>query len=179
MASKYPDLVEILAKTVKSEILAEKRSTIRDLDMFVLDNSLRESTVGQLRGHTLDNKRYILKEVKECGFKHIIVAAFSHTPRVDDAFVDELAKEEDTDSTYSYYAFSEIGEGCSKEGFPVGLKKMEQHKLRNPIFEIDLAAPGVTTEHMCNLLQKRIDYTYEKLAPNSKIFVNLRDLPLQ
>lgn len=176
MASKYPDLVEIIAKTEKSEILAEKRSTIRDLDMFVLDNSLRESTVGQLRGHTLDNKRLILEEVKRCGFKHIIVAAFSHTPRVDDAFVDELAKE-DADTTY--YAFSEIGEGCGKEEFPVGLKKMEQHKLRNPIFEIDLAAPGVTTEHMCNLLQKRIDYTYEKLAPNSKIFVNLRDLPLQ
>ena len=43
---------------VKADITEgkEKRQALRDLDCFVLDNSLRESTVGQLRGHTLENK---------------------------------------------------------------------------------------------------------------------------
>ena len=34
----------------------EKLKQLKELDLFVLDNSLRESTVGQLRGHTIENK---------------------------------------------------------------------------------------------------------------------------
>lgn len=65
-----------------------------NLDLFVLDNSLRESTVGALRGHTLENKWSILEEVKKCGFKNIIISAFSHAPRVDDTFVKQLSERE-------------------------------------------------------------------------------------
>jgi hypothetical protein len=48
---KYEKKVEL-----KQEILREKK-------LFVLDNSLRESTVGQLRGHTIENKWKIYEEV--------------------------------------------------------------------------------------------------------------------
>ena len=41
------------------EEFGDRRKTLKDLDLFVLDNSLRETTVGQLRGHTLGNKRKI------------------------------------------------------------------------------------------------------------------------
>ena len=34
----------------------EQLKQLKELDHFVLDNSLRESTVGQLRGHTVENK---------------------------------------------------------------------------------------------------------------------------
>ena len=34
----------------------QKLTRLRDLDFFILDNSIRESTVGQLRSHTLENK---------------------------------------------------------------------------------------------------------------------------
>lgn len=178
-AREFSDLHKVIED--ETEKAAEMRRTLRNLDMFVLDNSLRESTVGQLRGHTLENKRTILAEVKKCGFKHIIVSAFSHVPRVDDYFVKELSEQESDDMS-CYYAFTEIGEGINKQDMPVGLKKMEEYKIRNPIFEIDLAkcdecGDDNYTQIICNLLKKRIDYTYENLASDAKIFVNLRDFP--
>ena len=41
----------------------EKKKKLRQMELFVLDNSLRESTVGQLRGHTIDNKWKIYEQV--------------------------------------------------------------------------------------------------------------------
>ena len=35
---------------------ATKRQVLKDLDLFVMDNSLRKSTVGQLKEHTLEGK---------------------------------------------------------------------------------------------------------------------------
>ena len=53
---------------MKDELSAEthKRKKLRESELFVLDNSLRESTVGQLRGHTLENKWKIYEEVGNC-----------------------------------------------------------------------------------------------------------------
>ena len=41
----------------------DKRKALRQMELFVLDNSLRESTVGQLRGHTIENKWKIYGQV--------------------------------------------------------------------------------------------------------------------
>ena len=164
----------------------EKRRALRDLDVFVLDNSIRESTVGQLRGHTLENKMKIYEEVKKCGFKNIVVASFSHTPRVDDAFVQKLVDQ--GEDTNTLIAFSEVTESVKEgaldvETIPVALRKMKELKLKNPIFEIDLLDSHVdwkkkfTIEDMCQLLLKRINWTYENLSQDARIFFNLRDFP--
>ena len=65
--------------------------------------------MGQLRGHTLENKWAIYNEVKKMGFKDVVVAAFSHMTRVDDAFVKELM--EKVEDRSGLWAFSEITEG--------------------------------------------------------------------
>ena len=85
-------LKEIM-KDVNDNLAKEKkkRARLKDLDLIVLDNSLRESTVGQLRGHTLENKRRIYDEVRKCGFQFKIVAAYSHMTRVDDYWVAAIA----------------------------------------------------------------------------------------
>ena len=82
------------ATNMKKQVSKKKRKleSLKTLDCFVMDNSLRESTVGQLRGHTLENKLNIYEEVKKCGFKHIIVASFAHMTRVDDFFLKEEMK---------------------------------------------------------------------------------------
>ena len=41
----------------------DKRRVLSKMKLFVLDNSLRESTVGQLRGHTIENKWKIYEQV--------------------------------------------------------------------------------------------------------------------
>ena len=43
----------------------EKRKVFRKhVELFVLDNSLRESTVGQLRGHSIENKWKISRTMR-------------------------------------------------------------------------------------------------------------------
>ncbi len=172
--SDYADLTAIIARNVAEA--QGKRSVLKNLDLFVLDNSLRESTVGQLRGHTIDNKWGILEAVKNCGFKNIIVSAFSHVPRVDDMFVSQLSQKEQDMSPY--YAFTEIGEGEGLQDTPVGMRKMKEHRIENPVIEIDLATGDAErNKNIYDLLKKRIDYAYENLAAKPKIFVNLRDFP--
>ena len=139
----------------------EKRQVLRNLEFFMLDNSIRESTVGQLRGHTVENKLKIYEEVKKCGFKHIVVASFSHMTRVDDVFVKHLMdRGEDLDTMYSFSEVTEsIKEGVPDiETIPIALRKMKALGLKNPIFEIDLFDRNVdwankfTIDNLCQLL---------------------------
>ena len=58
----YKDAVINFGKALKND-LEPKFKRLRDLDLFVLDNSIRESTVGALRGHTIQNKHDIYKQV--------------------------------------------------------------------------------------------------------------------
>jgi len=64
-----------------------RRKILQDLDLFVLDNSIHESTVGQLRSHTLQNKLENFEQVKKGGIKDIIITSFSHMTIVDGDFV--------------------------------------------------------------------------------------------
>ena len=164
-----------------------KREVLRNLDCFVLDNSIRESTVGQLRGHTLENKWKIYDEVKRCGMKHIIVAAFSHMTRVDDEFIKQLGERGEDFSTL--YAFTEITEKINehrqleKHPIPVGLKKAKEFGLRNPIIEIDLADKKVdwngkfTIDDYCLLILDRIEWAIKNLHQEPNVFINFRDFP--
>ena len=59
--TSYKKKVALMEESLMSE--TEKRKKLKNSEIFVLDNSLRESTVGQLRGHTLENKWKIYNEV--------------------------------------------------------------------------------------------------------------------
>ncbi|XP_078351150.1 uncharacterized protein LOC144635908 [Oculina patagonica] len=179
----FEDVIKSVGESIAEEKL--KRRRLKELDLIVVDNSLRESTVGQLRGHTLENKWKIYNEVKKCRFKFIIVAAFSHMTRVDDTFIEQIvAKGEDVSNLF---AFTEIIETV-KDGIPdtkstpVGLAKMKALGLVNPIIEIDLAIGSInwdcfTVKDMCRLLKKRMEWSRKWLSPDAKIMVNLRDFP--
>ena len=176
-------------RQVKAEIekvRTQKRERLKNLDIFVLDNSIRESTVGQLRSHTLENKIEIYEEVKKCGFKDIIVASFAHMTRIDDDFVRYLAdRGEDFEK---FYSFSEVSEGIRNgaydtETLPVGLRKNKQFGLRHTVFEFDLADKNCawgekfTVEDMCQLLHKRVNWVYRHIWKDARILINFRDFP--
>lgn len=167
------------------------------MKVFVLDNSLRESTVGQVVGHSSADKIEILKATKECGFRHQIVGAFSAGRRVDDAFASALRERTKETSSYnhSFYAFSDICDTIEnnrmligEDHIPIGLAKMKQYGIPNAIIEIDLANKDIdwggsfpvskALEHLTFLLQ----WSNENLPPPScekrMNFVNLRDFPV-
>ena len=169
------------------KIRVEKRERLKNLDFLVLDNSIRESTVGQLRSHTLQNKIEILKHVRACGMKDIVVASFSNMKRVDDLFVQHLL---DTGEDFNnFFSFSEVTVGLKKdktyntETIPSGLKKNKKYGLKNTIFEVDIADENCdwnkfTVQDMCDLLYNRCQYVYNEIAKDARLVVNLRDFSI-
>ena len=168
------------------KIQVEKRERLKNLDFFVLDNSIRESTVGQLRGHTLENKLAIFEQIKKVGIKDIIVASFSHMTRVDDDFVQYL-KDKSYDFSH-FYSFSEVTEGIKdgaydSETVPVSLKKNRKYGIPHTFFEMDLANEDVEwdrkffSDDMCKLIYKWMKWTYKNINENARILFNFRDLP--
>ena len=161
----------------------DKRRRLKNLDCFVLDNSLRESTVGQVRGHTLSDKFEIHDEVTRCGFRNFIVAAFSDNPRVDDSFLQMLAAKDKI--TEGMYAFSEVA--IDKRNVPVGLAKMKTYGIRNPVLEVDLANPSlfegdqaISMSLFCEYLEHWITWSQDNLPSaggEQNLFVNIRDFP--
>ena len=184
------DEIEAEITRMKSHITKvkdEKRKRLKNLDLFVLDNSIRESTVGQLRGHTLQNKIDILKQVQKVGIKDIIIAAFSHMTRVDDDFVKYL-KDNNYDFSH-FYTFAEVTEGVKDgtydtETIPIAMRKNHKYGIPNTILEIDLANDDVewetkfTIDDMCQLMYNRMKWTYRSISKNARILFNFRDLPV-
>ena len=133
-----------------------KRARLRDMKVFVLDNSLRESTVAQPTGHTLDNKFSIVKEIEKVGFQDVLVGAFGSDRRVDDRFCECLkegvfSRDSGEDAPTRTYAFSEITDHVTDTGemtfgdqfIPIGLQKMKKYGIQNAVIEIDLNTSNV------------------------------------
>ena len=169
------------------EVNMSKRKKLMELDFFCLDNSIRESTVGQIRHHTLENKVAILKQAQRCGMKDIVVASFANMPRVDDSFCQYL---KDTNEDFSnFFSFSEVT-GALKDGvydtetLPAALPKNKSFGLGNVFFEVDLADKNCewevkfTTDDMCKLLHKLIKWVKDEIRKDGRNLLNLRDLPL-
>ena len=162
----------------------EKKKRLKQLDLFVLDNSIRETTVGSLRGHTLDDKIAIFEEIKKCGFKNYVIEAFNNERRVGDKFLEILnAQGEDLSGAF---AFCETWDAVEDEvpqelPIPIGMRKCKQFGVPNLIIELDLVYYKVDytrfdASDICQLLKQRIDWIREHVSKDSMIFVNLRDV---
>ena len=171
---------------IKAEIAEQyntKRKILRELDFFVLDNSIRETTVGQLRGHTLENKIKIYQETKKCGFEYIIVASFNHMTRVGDTFCQWLV--DNNEDRSKMFSFSEVTEGVKNgkldtDTLPVSLQKSKNYGIPNILFEMDLADSRIkwkkfTINDLCSLLRQRLEWCYENLSRDSKVLFSFRD----
>ncbi len=187
MTDEFKEEVQLIQRHIQG-VAEQKRNRLKNLDFFCLDNSIRESTVGQLRSHTLQNKIDIFNEVKKCGMKNIIVTAFSHTTRVDDDFANYLIRShEDFDKCFSFSEISDKGivNGVyESKTLPIALKKNKQYGLYNTMFEADLADDDCewdtkyTVDDFCQLMKKRINWVYNQISPKAKIFLNFRDFPV-
>ena len=175
---------------IKKEInavAAKKRDRLKNLDFFILDNSIRESTVGQLRSHTLANKLQIYEHVKACGIKDIIVASFANLTRVDDDFCQYLRDHGEDFSRL--YSFSEVSEGIKDgaydtESIPVSLRKNKRYGLRNVVLECDLVDNSCKwdekfkVEDMCKLIRKWTEWVKTNIHKDGRVLLNLRDFPI-
>ena len=67
MAEKQQIQQQVKRMRGELEQVADEKKALKNMELFVLDNSLRESTVGQLRGHTIENKWKIYEQVSLLG----------------------------------------------------------------------------------------------------------------
>ena len=185
--TQTPFSEEIALLNTLSENFVKKREVLRNLDCFVLDNTIRETAVAAYRGSTIEDKWKLYRQAKRCGMKHLIVAAFTHMKLVDDDFIIQLRDKGEDFSTL--YAFSEVSERIENgrldsETIPFSLQKMKSYGLRNPVIEIDLASHdngidwenNFAVEDFCKHLLILIEWVKENLSREANVFVSTRDL---
>ncbi len=159
------------------------------LDIFVLDNSLRETTVGQLKGHVLTDKIKIFNALQNLGYTDFIVATFTEIKTVDDEIASHISNTEKMNKCH-FYCFSElydhIKDGLPDTKIPVGMSKMIRYGIKHMILEVTLcddtidysnkavySAKGLVNE----CLLSRIHYFRENnTATDGRILLNMRDI---
>ena len=78
----------------------EKTARLRDVVPVILDLSCREPTLPAPYGHTLDDKKEVLRLAKEFGFTDLAVGSFFDFPNVDEQFCRYLNDQGDTMDGY-------------------------------------------------------------------------------
>lgn len=170
----------------------EKLERLQNVKLFVLDNSVRETTVAQMRGHTVADKYQILDLVCEAGgIQHVLLGVFGTRPKVDDYFCQNLRDKRAAEYRHmNLYGFCELRDqvvdGIPDHGTPIGMERCEAYKIANMVVELDLLCPLTnwkvfTMDRYCALVQHRINYCrqhcHNPAAKNQRhhIFLNIRD----
>ena len=159
---------------------------LKNLDLFVLDNSLRETTVGALHAHTMENKRKIYDEIKKCGFKYFIVESFNSQTRLGDLFLQQLIKEgEDLRNAFCFSdLWDTISNGVPTHDVSIGMRKCKKYGMHNIILEIDLNYYKIdyvnkfTMKKAIQYFQDKYDWCRMNLSTDyikPKILLNFRD----
>ena len=174
--------------TFKSEVrdLVQERNrkldVLKNMELLVIDNSLRETTVASIKAHTVTSKRAIFEEIKKCGFKYYFVEAFNNETRMGDIFLEELIKnKEDLSGAFAFCEMWErLEDGVPQSDIPVGLQKCKRFGIMNIMIEFDMMYHKVDYKKfdmgkLCKYIKERVDWIRANLSPKSLIFVNMRD----
>jgi len=159
-----------------------KLERLKNMEVFILDNTMRETTVAALKAHTVENKRAIYEEIKKCGFKYFIVESFNSQTRIGDLFLEELINH--GEDLTNAFAFSELWENLEEEipqpDIPIGLTKCKQFGINNVVLEFDLMYYKIDydefdMEEICWYFKDKVDWIRANLSPRSLILINIRD----
>ena len=160
----------------------KKLDRLKNMEIFVLDNSLRETTVASVRAHTVESKRAIFEEVKKCGFKYYIIECFSAETRIGDLFLEELiAAKEDLSGAFAFSEmWDKVEDWVPLPDIPIGLQKCKKYGINNVMIEFDLMYHKIdytkfNMDEVCKFIKGKIDWIRANLSPDSMIFVNFRD----
>ena len=158
------------ASTMRLHMEANREKTnLSTVKCFVLDNSIRESTTGISRGHTLADRLAIAEAISGCGFKDVVCGYFGTSRKVDDALPEAWVK--NGGSLDSLWGFAWYHGGLGDRGIPLpdpcsGLVEMAQtHKIPNAIIEVECNAPSMPYEtfDLAEHVERQIRWAMENL----------------
>ena len=132
-----------------------KLERLKTVELLVLDNSIRETTVANTRGHTCEDKFKILDLVKDVGgINSAFVGSFGRLKRVDDVFStklkDILKNKSNPYKGMNFYAFCElrdkINDGIPDRAITIGMSRAAEYCIPNIVIELDLACKTINWE---------------------------------
>lgn len=152
------------------------------MELFILDNTMRETTVGAIKAHNVVCKRAIYDEIKKCGFKYFIVESFNSQTRVGDVYLQELLDQgEDLSNAFAASELWEVvKDGIPQPDIPIGLKKCKKFGINNVFLEIDLIFYKIDygkfdMDKICMYIKEKVKWIRANLSPTSLILLNFRD----
>ena len=169
-------------KDLQAALSKDKEERLKNLDIFVLDNSLRETAVAAIKGQVSTDKDRILESLANTGLNDIIVAAFGELRRPEDVWLQEKSEKNQIEN--NWWAFSEMQDTAQnndifKLPLPSGIQRCKQYGIKNVILEIDVQChqyDGFDIGNFIELFESRVDFI-RRYSPEAKILVNLRDAP--
>ncbi|KAG2490131.1 hypothetical protein HYH03_011437 [Edaphochlamys debaryana] len=178
----------IYEEAVLDDLRDAKLERLRTLQPFVLDNSLRETSVAAIRNHTLKDKWSIIRMIKESGLNQFIIASFNAMKQVDDQFALDMKDKGVICS--NCYAFCEGWEQWDANRVPkkeatLGLQKMKAYGIQNALIECNFACRQTDwskfgEDGLFALITERCRYVRRELSLPHRLrpaasFINIRD----
>jgi len=119
---------------------------LREIEPYLIDLSLRENPFGSRVGQTLADKLRILPQLREFGFKNILLGTLDYAlpdePEVDDDFMIHL-RDHGIDTTGGF-AFTDIGLVANEVFTPSrSMEKLAAYGVPNTLHEIYLSREGM------------------------------------
>jgi hypothetical protein len=150
---------------------AQRRiETLRNMEPYLIDLSLRENPVGARVGQTLADKLAILPKVREFGFKNILLGTLDYSmqdePEVDDDFMIYL-RDHGIDTT-GCFAFTQIGISRAPGQFTPDPSqvKLQTYGVPNTLHEIYLSRHGMMGMYDRETLRRSVVASIQWLLAN-------------
>lgn len=187
----HPHAGQTWAKLQPHEILevvaAQKLERLRTLQLFVLDNSVRETTVAQVRGHTLPDKHAICKLVQANGIQNQLVAVLGRRHRVDDQLLIDLRALAGQPgggpfAGQHFFSFCDFHDaipggapGELNPGLPAALLRAKELGVRNVTLDLDACCPGLNADVDATLRVLDARLAWARLHLGGSVFITVRD----
>lgn len=150
--------------------MQDKLDTLRKIEPYLIDLSLRENAFGARVGQTLQDKLEILPKLRAFGFKNILLGTLDYAmpdePEVDDDFMCYL-RDNNIDMTGGF-AFTNIGIVGDDGMFTpsISQQKLAAYCVPNTLHEIYLSDAGMSGLYDLATLQRSLPVSIQWLNDN-------------
>lgn len=115
---------------------------LKNLDIFVLDCTLRDFSLGQSWRSSVSAKKRIWNCIKDHGIENFAVACFKDYKSADDEMAAYISLMGHSSRAHNYYCFAElyskVADGVPSKDLPLSISKMSKYGLHGVILEVNI-----------------------------------------
>ncbi|MGE8542050.1 MAG: hypothetical protein ACN6NX_12135 [Acinetobacter sp.] len=162
----------------------KKIKQLQRINPYLVDLTIRETAASTAKGHSLETKIELLRQMQEFGFQYIVLGAlnyaYSDMLEVDDYFLMHVSQQQC--DKRSFYAFT--SKGCSEGGVfrpDPSMLKLQKYGIPNTFLEISLCDDYFTLNaaqrriYLDDLIQSIYWIRHANAPGDAKVMVNIVD----